>query len=241
VSYPERIVPARVSPGILALHLKRYDFARRWCESADVLDAACGVGYGSAHLAEVARGVVGLDRSADAIAEARKDYARPNVEFVEGDLAALPFDAHSFDVVCAFEAIEHLDDQAAFVREAARVLRPDGTLVASTPRVASTNLAPANPFHRAELSAADFRALLEERFGAVELYGQRRAQTRRHRAAQRLDVLGLRRRLPVLRPLSRALGTPATVDVGLDEIEIARDRLEDASELVAVCAGPRPE
>jgi hypothetical protein len=54
-------------------------------------------------------------------------------------------------------------------------------------------------------------------------------------------VLGLRRRLPVLRPLSRALGTPATVDVGLDEIEIARDRLEDASELVAVCAGPRPE
>ena len=241
MSYPERIVPAQVSPGILALHLKRYDFARRWCESADVLDAACGVGYGSAHLSGVARRVVGLDRSEEAIAEARSDYARPNVEFVVGDLVALPFDADSFDVVCAFEAIEHLDDQSAFVREAARVLRQDGTLLASTPRVERTNADPANPFHRAELSAADFRALLGERFGEVELYGQRRVQTRRHRVAQRLDVLGLRRRLPVLRPVSRALGTPATVDVELDGIEIARDHIDDASELVAVCRQPRPE
>jgi SAM-dependent methyltransferase len=241
VSYPERIVPARTSPGIVALHLKRYDFARRWCELAEVLDAGCGVGYGSAHIAETARRVVGLDRSAEAIAEARSEYARPNVEFVEGDLLALPFDAHSFDSVCAFEAIEHLDDQGRFLREAARVLRGDGTLIVSTPRVARTNLEPANPFHRVELSAGDFESLLRERFGQVEMYGQRRVQTRRHRVAQRFDVLGLRRRLPVLRPLSRALGTAATVDVGLDAIEITRDRIEDASELVAVCARPLPE
>ena len=241
MSYPERIVPARVSPGILALHLKRYDFARRWCERAEVLDAACGVGYGSAHLAEVADRVVGLDRSAEAIAEARSEYARPNVEFVEGDLLELPFPARSFDVVCAFEAVEHLDDQRAFVREAARVLRRDGAFLASTPRVPRTNAAPANPFHRMELSAADFRSLLEGQFGEVELYGQRRVQTRRHRLVQRLDVLGLRRRLPVLRSVSRALGTPATVDVGLDGIEITRDCIEEASELVAVCRRPWPE
>ena len=241
MSYPERIVPARTSPGILALHLKRYDFARDWCDGAEVLDAACGVGYGSAHLAEVASRVVGLDRSNEAIAEARREYARPNVEFVEGDLLALPFDAHSFDAVCAFEAIEHLEDQRGFLREAARVLRPGGTFLASTPRVARTNLEPDNPFHRVELSAADFETLLRERFGEVELYGQRRVQTRRHQVAQRLDVLGLRRRLPVLRPLSRALGTAATVDVGLDGIEITDDRIEEASELVAVCGRPRPE
>jgi SAM-dependent methyltransferase len=241
VSYPERIVPARTSPGILAIHLKRYDFARRWCESAEVLDAACGVGYGSAHLADVAHRVVGLDRSVEAIEDARQGYARPNVEFVEGDLLALPFDGHSFDVVCAFEAIEHLEDPAAFLREAARVLRANGTLLASTPRVEHTNREPVNPFHRVELSAPDFGALLRERFEKVELYGQRRVQTRRHRVGQRLDVLGLRRRVPVLRPLSRALGTPATVDVGLDGIEITRGRLEDASELVAVCGRPLPE
>jgi SAM-dependent methyltransferase len=241
VSYPERIVPAQTSPGIFALHLKRYDFARRWCESAEVLDAACGVGYGSAYLGEVALRVVGLDRSAEAITEARRIYARPNVQFVEGDMLALPFDGGCFDAVCAFEAIEHVDNPSAFVREAARVLRPKGTFIASTPRVARTNRRPDNPFHHIELSAADFESLLREQFAEIELYGQRRAQTRRHRAAQRLDVLGLRRHLPALRPLSRALGTAATVDVGLDEVEITRGHIDDASELVAVCRRPLAE
>jgi SAM-dependent methyltransferase len=240
VSYPERIVPAETSPGILALHLKRYEFARGWCESADVLDAACGVGYGSAYLAETARKVVGVDRSAEALDYARDEYARPNVQFVEGDLLALPFPDGAFDVVCAFEAIEHLDNQRAFLSEAARVLRPDGTLLVSTPRVDRTNSEPENPFHRIELSRADFEGLLREQFGEVDLYGQRRLQTRRHRVAQRLDVLGLRRRLPALRPASRLLGTPPTVDVSLDGIAITRDRLDDASELVAVCRSPRP-
>jgi hypothetical protein len=56
---------------------------------------------------------------------------------------------------------------------------------------------------------------------------------------QRADVLGLRRRLPVLRPLSWLLGTPPTVDVDLSGIVIAREGLERASELVAVCTEPR--
>ncbi|MDX6507600.1 MAG: hypothetical protein QOG06_2244 [Gaiellaceae bacterium] len=241
MSYPERIVPATTSPGILALHLKRYEFARRWCESATVLDAGCGVGYGSAYLADTANQVVGVDKSAEALAYALSKYARPGVRFVEGDLLALPFPDSSFDVVCAFEAIEHLDDQRTFLVEVARVLRPEGTLLVSTPRVDETNREPRNPFHRVELSPPDFEALLEERFAEVELYGQRRLQTRRHRLAQRIDVLGLRRRLPVLRRISRALGTPPTVDVELDEIAITRDRLDDASELVAVCRLLRPE
>jgi SAM-dependent methyltransferase len=205
-----------------------------------VLDAACGVGYGSAYLAGTARKVVGVDRSDDALAHARSEYARPNVEFVEGDVLALPFPDDAFDVVCAFEAIEHVDDQRRFLSEAARVLRHEGTLLVSTPRVDRTSRKPENPFHRIELSRADFEALLRERFGDLELYGQRRVQTRRHRFVQRLDVFGLRRRLPVLRPASRLLGTPPTVDVGLDGIAITRDRLDDASELVAVCRLPRP-
>jgi SAM-dependent methyltransferase len=240
VGYPERIVPTETSPGILALHLKRYEFALAWAEGAEVLDAGCGVGYGTAFLARRARRVVGVDRSATALEHARSAYAGPKVEFVQADVLAVPLPNASFDLVCAFETIEHLPDPTAFLRETARLLRPSGTMLVSTPRVEQTTHEPANPFHRLELSAADFERLLRQRFAGVELYGQRRIQTARHRLLQRVDVLGLRRRLPFLRAASRLLGTPSTAEVGLEGIAIARDGLDQASELVAVCTRPRP-
>jgi SAM-dependent methyltransferase len=235
-THPERIVPDETEPGIVAVHLKRYAFARERCAGKDVLDAGCGVGYGTAYLAEAARRAVGVDRSAEAIELARRRYAGRNVEFAVGDVLALDWPDESFDVVCAFETIEHLDDPDAFLREARRVLTPGGDFVASTPRAERTVAAPANPFHAVELSRDDFERLLRRHFVHVELYGQRRLQTGRHRLAQRLDVLGLRRRVPVLRRLGRPLlGTAAMADVTLDEIEISPDRLDEATELVAVC------
>ena len=117
----------------------------------------------------------------------------------------------------------------------ARVLRPEGVFVVSTPHAEATTEAPENPFHRVELSRADFEALLRRFFGEVELFGQRRLQTARHRLMQRVDVLGLRRRLTFLRPASRLLGTAPTAEVTADGIVIERDGIEQASELVAVC------
>ena len=235
MSHPERIVPDETSPGIVALHLKRYEFAAPLCLDADVLDAGCGVGYGSAFLAASARRVVGIDLDPDAIAYGRERYARPNVEFRVGDLVALDLPDASFDVVCSFETLEHVADADAYLGEIARVLRPEGAFVVSTPHAEATTEAPENPFHRVELSRADFEALLRRFFGEVELFGQRRLQTARHRLMQRVDVLGLRRRLTFLRPASRLLGTAPTAEVTADGIVIERDGIEQASELVAVC------
>jgi SAM-dependent methyltransferase len=235
LTYPERIVPDETSPGIVALHLKRYEFARRWCRDRAVLDAGCGVGYGTAYLAEVAASVVGVDLDDGAIAYARERYARPNVEFRIGDLLDLDLADASFDVVCSFETIEHLEDVEAFFGEITRVLRPEGVFLVSTPRVDETTDSPENPFHRVELSPSDFEALLRESFREVELYGQRRLQTARHRLMQRVDVLGLRRRLPGAQRLSRVLGTAPTAEVTSDGIVIERGGLERATELVAVC------
>jgi len=235
LSHPERIVPDETEPGVVALHLKRYEFALPFCEGKDVLDGACGVGYGSALLATRARRVLGVDRSAEAIAYARRRYSGANLEFAEMELGGLEVEQGSFDVVCAFETIEHLDDRDAYLAEVRRVLRPDGVYVASTPQVARTTEAPENPFHRVEYSRADFEALLRRYFGSVSLYGQRRRQTRRHRAMQRLDVLGLRRRLGFLRRASVALGTAPTAELTSDDLVISADGLEAASELVAVC------
>jgi 2-polyprenyl-3-methyl-5-hydroxy-6-metoxy-1,4-benzoquinol methylase len=236
MAYPERIVPDETGPGIVAIHLKRYDFAREDCRDREVLDAACGVGYGTARLAEVARLAIGVDLSEEAIEYARRRYSAPNVEYRVADLLALDLPDASFDVVCSFETIEHLGQPEAFLAHAARVLRADGVFVVSTPRVDETTASPDNPFHTLELSRDDFEAMLGRHFGAVELYGQHRIQTRRHRLLQRADVLGLRRRLPFVRRASRAVaGTPSMDEVTADEIEITRDALDSASELVAVC------
>lgn len=204
-----------------------------------MLDAACGVGYGAAYLAEGARQVVGVDVDQDSIAYARARYALPNVRFEVMDVHQLDVPDASFDTVCSFETIEHVRDPERVLSELARVLRSGGALVISTPNARTTTLAPVNPHHRQEWSQNDFANLLRGRFGSVELYGQRRLQTRAHRVAQQLDVLGLRRRFAALRRVGRVLGTPSTEELTLDDVVIERDAFERATEIVAVCRAAR--
>jgi len=239
MSYPERIVPDDEPPGIVALHLKRYLFAEPYCIEKVVLDAACGSGYGSAELARVATSVLGVDADEGAIAYAQARYAGDNVAFEVMDVSSLRLDNASVDVVVSFETIEHLDDRAAFLGEVTRVLRPSGTFLASTPNAPRTTERPHNPFHRVEYSRDDFVRLLAGHFAEVDLFGQRRLQTRRHRALQQLDVLGLRRRFAVVRRAAPLVGTAPTENVTLDGIVIERERIARATELVAVCSGPR--
>jgi SAM-dependent methyltransferase len=239
VAHPERIVPDETPAGVVALHLKRYEFAKRFCAGADVLDAGCGVGYGAAYLAAGAATVIGVDVSAEAIAYARAHYGGQQTSFEVMDVTALQFAEGSFDVVCSFETLEHLRDAPAAVREAARVLRAEGVYVVSTPRVEGTCSSPANPFHAVEYAPADFSALLRCSFGNVDLFGQHRVETRRHRVLRRLDVFGLRRRFSLLRRAAALTGSPPTTDLTLADIVIERDALDGASELVAVCTLPR--
>jgi SAM-dependent methyltransferase len=239
LSHPERIIPDETEPGVVALHLKRYVFAEPWCRGAEVLDAACGAGYGSAELGRTAGRVLGVDVDREAVEYARSRYAAANVEFAVMDLADLALDDGSFDVVCAFEAIEHVPDRDAVLAEIARVLRPGGAFLASTPRAERTTGSPQNPFHAVEYAAADFERLLRGYFADVELYGQRRLQTRRHRLLQRIDVLGVRHRMQPTRATAALLGTRPTAALTLDDVVIERGAVDRASELVAVCTRPR--
>ncbi|WP_431232883.1 class I SAM-dependent methyltransferase [Mycolicibacterium psychrotolerans] len=131
------------------------------CAGRDVLEAGCGEGYGADLIASVARRVVAVDYDAATVAHVAARY--PRVEVVEGNLAALPLPDASVDVVVNFQVIEHLWDQPQFVAECARVLRPGGLLLMSTPNriTFSPGLdTPVNPFHTRELNAAELTELL---------------------------------------------------------------------------------
>jgi SAM-dependent methyltransferase len=88
-----------------------------------------------------------------------------------GNLAELPLSADEVDVVVNFQVIEHLWDQAQFVTECHRVLRPGGVLLMSTPNRITFSPGrdtPLNPFHTRELNAAELTELLVDAGFTVE-------------------------------------------------------------------------
>jgi SAM-dependent methyltransferase len=133
------------------------------CTGKDVLEAGFGEGYGADLLADVARRVTGVDYDESAVTHVVARY--PRVQALQGNLAALPLSDGSVDVVVNFQVIEHLWDQSQFVAECARVLRPGGLLLMSTPnRITFTpgSDTPINPFHTRELNAAELTELLTD-------------------------------------------------------------------------------
>ncbi|CQD10118.1 type 11 methyltransferase [Mycobacterium lentiflavum] len=131
------------------------------CVGRDVLEAGCGEGYGADLIAADARRVVAVDYDAAAVAHVRSRY--PRVEVMRANLAELPLPDASMDVVVNFQVIEHLWDQTQFVKECARVLRPSGLLMMSTPNRITFSPGrdtPINPFHTRELNADELTELL---------------------------------------------------------------------------------
>lgn len=92
-----------------------------------VLDLGCGAGFLSNALAKLGHRVTGVDASPESLAVAARHDAGRSVEYVVGDACALTFADGSFDVVCAMDFLEHVEEPARVVAEAARVLGPGGS------------------------------------------------------------------------------------------------------------------
>lgn len=153
-------------------HLAVYEWIAERCRGMDVVDMACGEGYGTDVLARRAARVTGVDANPAAHEHARLKYTRPGVRF-ERDLVdqyAEPCDALAF-----LQTIEHVEDPGAVLGHIREMLRPGGAAYVSTPNVLT--LAPPgaaksdNPWHLKEYRASEFRALCESRFEHVELLG----------------------------------------------------------------------
>lgn len=91
-----------------------------------ILDIGCGGGFLANDLALHGHRVTGIDLSLQSLEIARRQDATATVCFLEADARKLPFLENSFDVVCAMDLLEHLEQPDVVISEGARVLKPGG-------------------------------------------------------------------------------------------------------------------
>ena len=183
-------------------HLAVYEWIAARCQGLDVVDMACGEGYGPEVLARRAHNVTGVDANPEAHEHARLKYTRPGVRF-ERDL--VDRFAEPCDAVVFLQTIEHVQDPESVLRHFKGMLRKGGTAYVSTPNVLT--LAPEgaersdNPWHVKEYRAEEFHALCETCFDHVELLGLFHARKLRvHELALRAGWDELHPRLRLTRP-----------------------------------------
>jgi SAM-dependent methyltransferase len=128
-----------------------------------VLDAGCGDGALAVAAAGGPLRVIGLDAAVPMV-----ETARAHGPVVRGDITALPVADASVDAVVVVNVLYHLERPAIALREARRVLRPDGLLVAGTvARSDSPELAPFWRPARGTFDAEDAAGIVASVFGAV--------------------------------------------------------------------------
>jgi GT2 family glycosyltransferase/ubiquinone/menaquinone biosynthesis C-methylase UbiE len=161
----ERFVPWMAGAQIHYEHLHRYAFAQQFVAGKDVIDLACGEGYGTAMLADEAT-----------ILHATTKYSKENLKYMQGSIIEVPLKGKGlFDVAICFETIEHITEHDKLLSEVKRLLKDDGLFIVSTPNKAVYTDAPDyhNPFHVKEIYYNEFIALLKKYFKNIRVYGQR--------------------------------------------------------------------
>ena len=217
---------------------RRHRVVYRWiaerCRGLDVVDLACGEGYGTAELARRAARVTGVDANPEAHEHAPLKYTRPGVRFVRDLVETF---AEPCDAVVFLQTIEHIHEPGPLLDHLRSILRPGGTAFISTPNVLT--LAPpgaeksGNPWHLREYRWQELRELCAASFDRVELLGLFHARLLRlHELAIRYGWDALHPRLgvterfyerfvPAISERDFAL-RPAPLDRALDFLAILR-------------------
>jgi SAM-dependent methyltransferase len=227
-------------------HVAEYEFAGRLISGRSVVDLGCGIGHSYELLG--AERTVGVDVHPASLAGQDR-------ETVCADMRRLPFEADSFDAAVVMHSLEHVPDPLKAMNEAARVVRPGGTVVFATPNRFTFGRPDEiiDPFHRVEFSPEELLAACRSVFAEVELMGvfgsprymelfdEERVVLNR---LLRLDRLRLRRAVPrrakervydaILRRI-RAESDPRPLAISTDDFELRRENLDACLDLIAAC------
>ena len=155
------------TPDMLALWLDRISRCAPRGALSRILDLGCGTGRYSAALANHFNArVVGIDRSAKMLAEARKKSA-PRTTYARASGEAIPLRDGAIDMVFMSMVFHHFDDQPLAARECRRVLRRGGVVclrAATVNRIASY---PYVPFFARSSAILDATLQTQERLEAI--------------------------------------------------------------------------
>ena len=133
----------------------------------DLLEVGCGEGRGVELLAPKAKSYTAVDKIEEVVVQLQNIY--PASKFIQATIPPLPFDNDSFNSVVSFQVIEHIKDDARYLKEIHRVLKPGGTALISTPNIKMT--LSRNPWHIREYTADQLTALATSIFNKVEMKG----------------------------------------------------------------------
>lgn len=129
----------------MAGYERTLDHARNHLKNTDIVfEFGCGTGTTALKLAPSVTRLVATDLSQEMIAIAREKAAAEsctNVEFVVATPDTSPFPDASFDAVLAFNVLHLIEDRAAALRAAHRLLKPGGLFMSKTPALAEMGVA----------------------------------------------------------------------------------------------------
>jgi 2-polyprenyl-3-methyl-5-hydroxy-6-metoxy-1,4-benzoquinol methylase len=152
----------------ISKHLIRYNFANLFIkENSEVLDAACGVGYGTNILSQKSKNIIGIDHSKTAIKFAKKNHKNKKIRFFESDILNFKY-KKKFDAIVSLETLEHINktNGIKWIKKCYNLLKKNGIFVCSSPLLRVRNGKPfiTNPHHLHEMKRSELENILKKTF-----------------------------------------------------------------------------
>lgn len=181
-------------------HVVRYWWASDQASKLSVLDCATGKGYGAFIIAQNADKVLGIDLNPHSINIAKNSFqSQHNLSYKLQDVFKLEELEEKFDLITAFEVIEHLPPQLTdkFISSLAKALNPNGKLLLSTPNhdVVMKSYVHLPCFHINNFKSIELEAMLKKHFTKVEMLGQFRKRNGLEKIIFDIDYFNLRHSL----------------------------------------------